>query len=211
MFTGIVEEIGIVKDKDTTSLNIMAKEVIVDLRCGDSIAVNGTCLTVTHIDDCLFSTDVSPETMRITNLKNLTLGDKVNLERALKFDSRLGGHIVTGHIDTTIELIERRNIDRNVTTFRFLVPDNFIRYIIKKGSVCIDGVSLTVVDVIQNTFSVCIIPHTANQTILGDKDVGYIANLEVDIIGKYVERFVMQDSSPTTGITAELLEKYGFM
>ena len=207
MFTGIIEEIGIIRQKSSGSIVIGAKIIVSDLRCGDSVAVNGTCLTATKVDKDSFSADISPETLRLTNLQNLISGDKVNMERALKLESRLGGHLVTGHIDGTIRLIEKKN-DAESLVLRFSTTDALSRYIIKKGSVCIDGVSLTVANIVENIFSVCIIPHTAHQTTLHLRQPGYLANLEVDIMGKYVERLIQPARQ---GLTNNFLAEHGFI
>ncbi|MBU0700368.1 riboflavin synthase [bacterium] len=206
MFTGIIEEIGTIRQKTSCSMVIDAEIIISDLRCGDSVAVNGTCLTATKVNKDSFSADVSPETLRLTNLQNLIPGDKVNMERALKLESRLGGHLVTGHIDGTIRLIEKK-MDAESLVLKFSTTDDLSRYIIKKGSVCIDGISLTVVDIVGNIFSVCIIPHTAQQTTLFLRQTGYLANLEADVMGKYVERLIQPVKQ---GLTNNFMAEHGF-
>jgi riboflavin synthase len=206
MFTGIIEEIGTIRQRSSCSIVIGAEIIVSDLRCGDSVAINGTCLTATKINKDSFTADISPETLRLTNLQNLTSGDKVNMERALKLESRFGGHLVTGHIDGTIRLIEKKN-DAETLILRFSTTDALSRYIIKKGSVCIDGISLTVVDIVGNIFSVCVIPHTFQQTTLFLRQTGYLANLEVDIMGKYVERLIQPAKQ---GLTNSFLIEHGF-
>ncbi|MFH1096785.1 MAG: riboflavin synthase [Candidatus Desantisbacteria bacterium] len=206
MFTGIIEEIGTIRQKLPGSMVIGAKIVISDLSRGDSVAVNGTCLTATKVSNDSFSADVSPETLRLTNLQTLTIGNKVNMERALKLENRLGGHLVAGHIDGTIRLIEKKMAAESLI-LRFSTTDDLSRYIIRKGSVCIDGVSLTVVDIVGHTFSVCIIPHTAHQTTLFLRETGYLANLEVDIMGKYVEKLIQPVKQ---GLTHSFLAEQGF-
>ncbi|MBI4778043.1 riboflavin synthase [Candidatus Desantisbacteria bacterium] len=205
MFTGIIEEIGTIKQKSAYSIVIGAEIIVSDLRCGDSVAVNGTCLTATKINKDSFAADISPETLRLTNLQNLTPGDKVNMERALKLESRMGGHLVTGHIDGIIKLIEKKK-DAESLVLRFSTTDDLSRYIIKKGSVCVDGVSLTVVDITGNIFSVCVIPHTAHQTTLFLRQIGYLSNLEVDIIGKYIEKLIQPAKQ---GLTNNFLAEHG--
>jgi riboflavin synthase len=182
MFTGIVEEKGIVAERGKR-LVVACKKVLEDLKTGDSIAVNGCCLTVTSFSNNSFSADLSEETQRITNLRRLKLGDIVNLERSLRMGDRFGGHIVTGHIDGLCELFD---VDGSI--FWFKLPSELSRYIIKKGSVAIDGVSLTVSDISDSRLSVSIIPHTLKATNFGNMRIGYLANIEVDILAKFMEK-----------------------
>lgn len=215
MFTGLVEELGVVSavrfGLDSAVLVIRAVEVLKDAEIGDSIAVNGVCLTVTGLRDGEFSADVMAETLKRTNLGKLRPGDRVNLERALRLGDRLGGHLVSGHIDGVGTIIrqERHGI-ATVTTIT--APPEVMRYIIKKGSVAVDGVSLTVVDFDHNSFRVSLIPHTAGATTLGYKGVGDLVNLEGDLIGKYVEKFMSNgNEEKRRGITLELLAEKGFI
>ncbi|WP_027351991.1 riboflavin synthase [Desulfotomaculum nigrificans] len=216
MFTGIVEEIGtlkgITKGPDSAKLHILAAKVLADVKVGDSIAVNGVCLTVTTFGDGAFTADVMAETLAKTNLRELRPGSKVNLERALRLGDRLGGHLVSGHVDGvgTIVALERQDIATLVT---IEAPPQVMKYIIKKGSVAIDGTSLTVVDFDQNKFQVSLIPHTAHATVLGGKKIGETVNLEADILGKYIERLMQgrQEQPVTNKISLEFLASNGFL
>lgn len=193
MFTGIIEEIGKLRSingsHDGASLVIGARTVLSDLKLGDSIAVDGPCLTVTAKDKDGFTAWVMPETLSKTNLAKLAISQPVNLERAMTLDGRLGGHLVSGHIDATV-VLTRRQPQGGAVIYYFKTPQNLLRYIVPKGSVALDGVSLTVVDVDAMGFAVGLIPHTAAQTTLGMKQTGAVINLEVDIIGKYVEKLL---------------------
>lgn len=214
MFTGIIEEVGTVKavKRSGTSsfIEIQAKKVLEDVHLGDSIAVNGVCLTVTHCDGSIFRADVMNETLSRSSLGSLTTGSLVNLERAMAADGRFGGHIVSGHIDGTGTVSDIRN-DGIAVWYTITAPHELLRYIVEKGSVAIDGISLTVAKVTETSFSVSIIPHTAAQTILGTKKTGDIVNLENDIIGKYVEKLMKPaEAAPQSGITMEFLAKNGF-
>ena len=187
MFTGIVEEIGLISEASDTGLRINAGLVMHDLNVSDSISVNGACLTVTRIDEKTFEVDTVPETLRRTNLGDLTPGDPVNLERPMKADGRFGGHVVQGHVDGTgtVVSIEAEGEARN---FTFEGPDNVMRYVVEKGFIAVDGASLTVVDCDYRTFSVTVIPYTREHTVFGSRRPGDKVNLEADIIAKYVER-----------------------
>ena len=214
MFTGIIEEVGTVKavKRSGTSsfIEIQAKKVLEDVQLGDSIAVNGVCLTVTHSDGSVFRADVMNETLSRSSLGSLTSGSPVNLERAMAANGRFGGHIVSGHIDGTGTVSDIRN-DGIAVWYTITAPPELLRYIVEKGSVAIDGISLTVAKVTETSFSVSIIPHTAAQTILGTKMTGDIVNLENDIIGKYVEKLMKPaEAAPQSGITMEFLAKNGF-
>lgn len=184
-----------------------------DVKIGDSIAVNGICLTATTFDNNSFVADAMAETLAKTNLAKLAPGHRVNLERALRLGDRLGGHIVTGHVDGigTIVKIERHDIAILITV---QAPQNIMKYIIKKGSVAIDGTSLTVVDFNTDSFQVSLIPHTAHHTILGSKKIGEMVNLEGDLLGKYIERLMEQRYKETekvkSSINMEFLSRYGF-
>jgi riboflavin synthase len=217
MFTGIVEEMGRFKSREGSregfALVIAASKVLEGLKIGDSIAVNGVCLTVTAYDFGGFTAQVMPETLRKTDLATLAPGAPLNLERALPLGGRLGGHLVSGHIDGTAVLARRRS-EGNAVILHFQAPAGLLRYIIPKGSVAVDGVSLTVAGVEGSGFSVSLIPHTAAQTTLGQKHPGAAVNLEVDLIGKYVEK-LLQPYQPGAKrgqkITAALLEENGFI
>ena len=219
MFTGIVEEIGTVRTlrrgAHSAVLSIDARTVLERTRLGDSIAVNGVCLTVTSLGATQFSADVMHETLRRSNLGALHAGSPVNLERAMAADGRFGGHLVSGHIDAvgTIRRIQR---DDNAVWYTIGADATTLRHIIMKGSIAIDGISLTVARLTDDTFSVSVIPHTRAETNLAQKRVGDEVNLETDVIGKYVDRLLSlgppSSSSPehTQGITKDFLLMNGF-
>ena len=215
MFTGIVEETGTVAGikKGTVSevLSIRGPVVTSDAKVGDSIAVNGVCLTVTHFGGGTFRADVMNETLSRSSLGSLTSGSPVNLERAMAAGGRFGGHIVSGHIDGTGTISDISN-DGIAVWYTISASPALLRYIVEKGSIAIDGISLTVAKVTDTAFSVSIIPHTAAQTILGSKKVGDIVNLENDIIGKYVEKLMKpaDDTPKPSNITMDFLMKNGF-
>ncbi|NMM64212.1 riboflavin synthase [Clostridium sp. P21] len=217
MFTGIIEEVGrvlnISKGLNSAQINIEAKKVIEDVKLGDSIAVNGICLTVTSFKQNNFTVDVMPETMRRSSLNSLKKGSLVNLERALALGERLGGHIVSGHIDCTGKIVSIKNEDI-ATWVTVEVPDDTLKYIVLKGSVTIDGISLTVAELKEKSFSVSLIPHTKGETTLYEKSVGEEVNIECDLIGKYVERLIFmkeKQESKESKITEDMLRKAGFM
>ncbi len=182
MFTGIVEELGHVESFDGDVLRVRAATVLDGVALGDSIAVNGCCLTVVDHGEGWWQADVSAETRSRTGLVDARPGDAVNLERAARLDQRIGGHLVQGHVDAVGEVVAP------VPDLRVRVPQHLLRYIVEKGSITVDGVSLTVVDVLDDGFTVAIIPHTAAVTTLGRREPGERVNLEVDVIAKYVER-----------------------
>ena len=187
MFSGIVEELGRVASVRPGGLVIRVSETLADLKVSDSINVNGACLTVTSREGDTFSVDVVPETLRRTNLGSLRAGDPVDLERSLAVDGRFGGHIVQGHVDSTgtIESVEH---EADALLLKFRAPPSIMRYVVEKGFITVDGVSLTVVNCDDRSFTVTIIPFTRDNTVLGSKTVGEAVNLEADIIAKYVER-----------------------
>ena len=189
MFTGIVEEIGRVQSVSSGGLVISVSRELADLRVSDSISVNGACLTVTSRDEDSFSVDVVPETLRRTNLGALRAGDPVDLERSLAVDGRFGGHVVQGHVDAT-GAIESVAHEGEALLLRFRAPPSIMRYVVEKGFIAVDGVSLTVVDCDDRSFSVTVIPFTRDNTILGSKAAGDAVNLEADIMAKYVERLL---------------------
>jgi len=211
MFTGIIEEMGTVKalrrDAGAGRLSLAAATVLDGTAIGDSICVNGVCLTVIEMGKNEFSADVAVETLRVTNLGELRPGTKVNLERALQLSARIGGHLVSGHVDAVGRLREKRD-EGNGWRISFDAPEPVLRYVIKKGSIAIDGISLTVAEVDRSGFSIAMIPHTANLTTLGYKAAGDSVNLEADIIGKYVERLFPGQTAGN--ISLELLKKNGF-
>lgn len=195
MFTGIVEEVGSVKAVEEGRLVIGASEVLSDVKVGDSIAVNGACLTVTTYDESGFSVDVVPETLRRTNLGELTSGSPVNLERSMPADGRFGGHMVQGHIDGTAAIRSIEN-EGDALMVIFDAPPSIMRYLVEKGFIAVDGASLTIVNCDNFSFSVTIIPHTQENTVFKSKRVGDSVNLEVDIMAKYVERLAMAGRAP---------------
>lgn len=212
MFTGIIEEIGTVRRIEHGAkgarLTIQAKTVLEDTRIGDSIATNGVCLTVVSMTDDSFSADVMAESLRRSSLGTLQGGSLVNLERAMAANGRFGGHIVSGHIDGTGTIASQKRED-NAVWVKIKTPAPLLRYIVEKGSIAIDGVSLTVAAVTDMDFSVSIIPHTGAQTILLGKKPGDPVNLECDVIGKYVEKLTAPHK--TGGISTNFLAENGFL
>lgn len=217
MFTGIVEEMGAVTSLEQTlggvRLTILASTVLADLKLGDSVSINGACLTVVAQNERSFAVDVSPETLSVTTLGRLTGGVPVNLERAMKLNERLGGHLVAGHVDG-VGTIRSRQKEGNAIILLIEAPDEVLRYCIHKGSVTVDGISLTINDVTDHAFSVAVIPHTAAVTTLGLKQVDDQVNLESDLIGKFVERLLHQRNQmpkTTPVIDKEYLKKHGLL
>ncbi|MBP3223600.1 MAG: riboflavin synthase [Actinomycetaceae bacterium] len=218
MFTGIIEEVGTVRGihlkGNSGYIDINATHILTDTtKLGDSIAVNGVCLTITSLSSNSFTADVMPETLQRSNLGSLTHGSKVNLERAMSAQSRFDGHIVAGHVDST-GTISSLTPTGNATTVTIEADEETLLGIVPKGSITIDGISLTVIDVTHTSFSVSIIPFTSEETTLTHKKVGDIVNLETDIIGKYVTRLLntrsSSSSSATSAITSEFLREHGF-
>lgn len=218
MFTGIIEELGrlreMVRGPQSARLVLEGQVVLEGTKLGDSIAVNGVCLTVTELKGNTFAVDVMAETLNKTNLAELTVGERVNLERALRVGDRLGGHIVSGHIDGVGTIVREEHLDI-AKIVEIEAPPAVLKYVVEKGSIAIDGVSLTVVKVTDRTFSVSLIPHTAHLTTLGFKQTGRRVNLEADVIGKYVER-LLNWREPANGqgegkITWEFLASHGFL
>ena len=216
MFTGIVEEVGTMQGvrmgSQSGEIHLQASKVLEGTQLGDSIAVNGVCLTVTRMTGDGFTADVMPETLRRTNLGRLNSDSRVNLERAMAAGGRFGGHIVSGHIDG-VGTIRSMRREENAVWVTIAAPTPILRLIVEKGSIAIDGVSLTVAEVTSETFSVSIIPHTGAQTILLSKRPGEQVNLENDVVGKYVQRLLepYQTETPKSGgITEEFLMQYGF-
>ena len=211
MFTGIVEEVGEVLTMDRGSksikLTIKCKDVLEGTKIGDSISVNGVCLTVVKIDNDYFVADVMPETMNRTAFSTLKVKEKVNLERAMMLNGRFGGHIVSGHIDGTGTIVNQKRND-NAIVITIKTTYNITNYIVVKGSVALDGISLTVTDVKNELFEVSIIPHTIEKTSLKDKNIGDKINIECDIVGKYIEKFT---SGKSQGITYDFLAQNGFV
>ncbi|MBM7623317.1 riboflavin synthase [Sporohalobacter salinus] len=218
MFTGIVEEMGKVssinRGSQSIELKIKADKVLQDVEIGDSIATNGVCLTVTDFSESYFTVDVMPETMRKSSLAELKIGSEVNLERALRLQDRLGGHLVSGHIDGTGKIQDKKQED-NAILVTISLPVDLKKYLISKGSIAIDGISLTIAELHQHEFIISLIPHTAEETTLGQKDVGDTVNLEVDLIGKYVEKMLNfqaeSNNSQESNVDLNLLQKNGFL
>jgi riboflavin synthase len=209
MFTGIVEEVGRVRALVAgaePSLTVEAKVVPEDARLGDSIAVNGVCLTVTTFDRGSFTVGLMPETLRRTNLGRLRPGDTVNLERALQVGARIGGHFVQGHVDGVGTVSEVRR-ERQALVLRFTAPGDVLRYVVPKGFIAVDGISLTVIDCDRASFSVSLVTFTQQNVTLSEKGPGQPVNLEVDILGKYVEKVAQRAGG---GLTAEFLSAHGF-
>ncbi|WP_418372796.1 riboflavin synthase [Agathobacter sp.] len=227
MFTGIVEEIGkiesISRGRNSAVLTISAEKVLRGTKIGDSIAVNGICLTVTKLMNNAFQADVMHETLSRSSLAEAVKGSEVNLERAMAADGRFGGHIVAGHVDGTGTIAGKKK-DDNAIWYKIEASPHIMRYVVEKGSITVDGISLTVAKVEDNNFSISAIPHTVSQTVLKDRKEGDIVNLENDIIGKYVEKLLYVQDEETNGligarqkdntkkstITKDFLAKYGY-
>lgn len=216
MFTGLVEEVGsikaVTKSSKSARITIKATKVLEGVQLGDSISTNGVCLTVTDFSTNYFTVDVMAETMRRSNLKNLSPGDEINLERALRLGDRLGGHIVSGHIDG-VGFISKYENEDNAVWITIQTPPELLRYIIEKGSIAIDGVSLTVAYVDDTCFKVSIIPHTKDATTLLRKKMGDEVNLECDMVGKYIEKLVSvkEETNTKKGIDINFLSENGFL
>jgi riboflavin synthase len=215
MFTGLIEDVGRVLGLDRAGAGARLRVASVlpqdEIALGDSVAINGVCLTVVEKSSGCLAFDVSPETLERTLFKTLRPGMFVNLERALRFGDRLGGHLVSGHVDCIAVIRERREVSGNYQ-FSFQLPPRYARYLIEKGSVAIDGISLTVNAVSDDGFTINVIPHTADHTTLRFRGPGDEVNIETDLIGKYVERLLSgKDSGGEKGVSLELLAKSGFL
>ncbi|MFD3447857.1 riboflavin synthase [Microbacteriaceae bacterium 4G12] len=212
MFTGIVEEIGTIKQMkqngQTMQLTISAQHILSDVHIGDSIAVNGICLTVTSFTSSMFIVDVMPETVKATSLQTLKQGSSVNLERAMSANGRFGGHFVTGHVDGTGTITQKKH-SQNAVYYRILLPPSLLRYCMPKGSVAVDGTSLTIFGVDDTSITISLIPHTMDYSIVGQKGRGDIVNIECDMIGKYIERFVTKQTK--SSLTESFLKENGFI
>ncbi|WP_088103367.1 riboflavin synthase [Halalkalibacter urbisdiaboli] len=216
MFTGIIEEIGTIEDirqsGEAIVMKIAAENVLEDVQLGDSIAVNGVCLTVTSFTSKHFSVDLMPETVRSTSLKGLGRGSNVNLERAMSAKGRFGGHFVSGHVDGIGQILSK-DAQHNAVYYRIGVSPELRNYMIYKGSVAVDGTSLTIFAVDDSSFTISIIPHTLEETIIGSKNVGDIVNIECDMVGKYIEQFIVrrfEQSTSGPSLSASFLEEHGF-
>lgn len=217
MFTGIIEETGTIKEivrrNTAVRLSVSCSKVLEDTKIGDSIAVNGICFTVSGLGGGWFAADVMPETVRKTGLSSLGTGDRVNLERALRLSDRLGGHLVSGHIDGT-GVVSERTEEANAIWLVIMAQETILRHIVEKGSVALDGTSLTVAGVDGKSFRVSLIPLTVQDTVLGRKRPGDPVNIECDMVGKYVEKLLGQaqaEAGRGNGVSMELLRENGFM
>ncbi|AXH99603.1 riboflavin synthase [Sporosarcina sp. PTS2304] len=218
MFTGIIEEIGTVNSirsgAQSMTLTIAATTVLSDVRLGDSIAVNGVCLTVKDFTINQFSADVMPETVSSTSLQQLTVGSSVNLERALAANGRFGGHFVTGHVDGVAVIREKRTVD-NALYIRLSLPEVYTPYLLHKGSIALDGTSLTIFEVDQTDIMISLIPHSQEMTVLAKKNQGEIVNFECDMLAKYVENMLMKrmgtPKNASSSMTEDYLKEHGFM
>lgn len=214
MFTGIIEEVGTVvsvkRGGQSSVIRVRASKILEDLHIGDSIAVNGVCLTAVTFDGQGFTADVMNETFERSTLKMIRSGDPVNLERAMSAGGRFGGHMVAGHVDGTGTVMSIKQ-DANAVWFTVEAPPEIMRYCIKKGSVAMDGISLTIADIGTSWFQVSVIPHTLKQTVLGSKKQGDPLNLENDMIGKYVEKLLEpKTTAQSSGVTEQMLINAGF-
>lgn len=215
MFTGLIEEVGkvesVIKSTKSAKITIKACKILEGIKLGDSISTNGVCLTITSFSGNSFIVDVMPETMRNSNLSKLSPGEQVNLERALRASDRLGGHMVSGHIDG-IGTIKNYEQEDNAVWITVAAAAEILKYVVHKGSIAIDGVSLTIACVDETEFKVSIIPHTKEKTTLLDKKVGDQLNLECDVIGKYIEKFLgVREQTPTKkSIDLNFLSENGF-
>ncbi|MEC5424200.1 riboflavin synthase [Virgibacillus sp. C22-A2] len=213
MFTGLIEEVGTIQQMEQVSdhavkMIIKSAEVIKDVQLGDSIAVNGICLTVTDFDSGGFQVDVMPETVKSTSLNALKKGSNINLERAMAANGRFGGHFVSGHVDG-IGKITRKQKQENAIYYDIQLPEEFVPFLMNKGSITIDGISLTIFQVKERTITISLIPHTVSETILGEKDKGDIVNFECDMLAKYVQQ-MMNHQQGKTNINQDFLKNNGF-
>ena len=207
MFTGIIEEVGKVSSTPAGSLVIAASEVLSGIKDGGSIAVNGVCLTVTSFTANSFSVDVMPETLKRTNLGLLSAGDKVNLERPVALGGQMGGHLVQGHVDDTGRVASVL-WEGEATLIKFEASPEVMRFVVEKGFIAVDGISLTIASKEANSFCISVVDYTKQHTTLGNRQVGDLVNLEVDVIAKYVEQL---SQTRSTGLTAEFLQEHGFL
>ncbi|CDQ18757.1 riboflavin synthase alpha chain [Halobacillus karajensis] len=215
MFTGIVEEIGTLKSvknkTEALEVKVAASDILTDVNLGDSISVNGVCLTVTSYTDQAVSFDVMPETYRATNIHELQQGDPVNLERAMAAGGRFGGHLVSGHIDGTGKIVSK-NPESNAVYYEIELSEELIQYFVYKGSIAVDGTSLTVFGVQESKVTISLIPHTMEHTVLGGKGPGDTVNIECDMIGKYVAHFLsgQNKEEPKSKLSKQFLSDNGF-
>lgn len=214
VFTGIIEEIGTVKGIQSgtrsMTMTITAEKVLSDVRLGDSIAVNGVCLTVKEFDRRTFAADVMPETFDSTSLRQLTAGSRVNLERAMAADGRFGGHFVTGHVDGTATVLEKKTVE-NALYIKLGLPERYSPYLLHKGSIALDGTSLTIFEAGADDLTISLIPHTQEMTVLADRKIGESVNFECDLLAKYVENMMGKRMQQKTSLTEDFLQQHGFM
>ncbi|PID24456.1 riboflavin synthase [Sporosarcina sp. P7] len=214
MFTGIIEEIGSVKQiqpgAQSMTVTIAASLVLTDVRVGDSIAVNGVCLTVKSFTKDQFAADVMPETISSTSLRQLATGSPVNLERALAANGRFGGHFVTGHVDGIATIRDKRTVD-NALYIRLSLPQGYDSYLLHKGSIALDGTSLTIFEVKDTDITISLIPHSQEMTVIAKKHVGDIVNFECDMLAKYVENMLRKRPDTGQTMSKDFLQQHGFM
>lgn len=213
MFTGIIEEIGKIAEytklSDGARLKVSCKEILDDIKIGDSISVNGCCQTVVEFTKDSFISELSEETLKVTNFGDIKSGYSVNLERALTPTTRMGGHIVQGHVDCTGKLISVERLS-GFYNMRFEIPEKNTRYVVNKGSVAVNGISLTVANMENNIFSVAVIPHTYSGTTLAKLNIGESVNIETDVLGRYVEKFLSSDNN-SSRLSENFLRENGFI
>ena len=213
MFTGIIEEVGVVKSfkliSDTAEISVDCEKVLQDTKIGDSISINGVCQTVVSITDTGFTAEVSKETLNVTNFSQTKTGDKVNLERALQLNERIGGHIVSGHVDSVAKLVSVKK-DNDFYDMEFNVTNETSRYVVNKGSITINGISLTVANLNENKIRIAVIPHTYENTNLKELSSGDTVNVETDVFAKYIEKFLLNERT-TSIITEDFLKENGFI
>ncbi|GIN93152.1 riboflavin synthase subunit alpha [Siminovitchia terrae] len=214
MFTGIVEEIGKVLRIDrkvkSFTIHIQAKRILEDVQLGDSIAVNGVCLTVTEFSRSSFQADVMPETFHATSLRMLSPGSMVNLERAMAANGRFGGHFVSGHVDGTGSLLSKKRVE-NALYMTFQIPEEFKVFVVEKGSIAIDGTSLTIFEASGGKITISLVPHTQAETVLANKNIGDSVNIEFDMLGKYIYHMLESRKEVKTEITMDKLIENGFI
>ena len=213
MFTGIIEEMGIVSEVrrtlQGTILTIIASDALADSKVGDSIGIDGVCLTMTQVDSTSFTADISAETLRRTTLGDRSLGDGVNLECSLRLNSRLGGHIVLGHVDD-VGVISGWKDEGTSSMMRVSASPDVMRYVVFKGSICVDGISLTIANLFETEFEIALIPHTKQVTTIGKKRVGDRVNIEVDLLGRYVERLLADRPEKPHSVDLAFLRSHGY-
>ena len=213
MFTGIIEEMGkvvsISHHAKSSKITISAKKIFHDLALGDSVSTNGVCLTVSSLTNSQFRADIMSESLKRSNLGSLRVGNLVNLERAMPMNGRFGGHVVSGHIDGEGKITKIKK-EANATWYTIEAQNNIMDYVVEKGSIAIDGISLTIASLTPSSFKVSMIPHTISNTIFKDKKIGDKVNLESDIFAKYIEKFIFNDNSKNERMTKTKLTQFGF-